>query len=125
MQSKIDAKIAQDATLAATKELKQDKTRLQKALDKEQLKNESLTSEVRTLDVNNARLKVRAEFSILGDGLLTVGSIGFGFLGVCGRDMFPFLDTIDFRICLGVALAAAGIGLLIKSFLWFRQIFSS
>jgi len=66
------------------------------------------------------RLKVRAEFSILGDGLLTVGSIGFGFLGVCGRDMFP--DNISFFVCLGVALATAVIGLLLKSFLWFRQI---
>ena len=95
-------------------ELLSDKRELRKeckALRKE-------NKEILELRVQNERLKVRAEFSIMGDGLLTVGSIGLAVLGVCGRLMFP--DHVFF-ICLGIAAGAAGIGFIHKSFVWFRK----
>jgi len=43
--------------LTISKELKRDKTRLYEELDEERQRNESLMSEVRTLDVDKARLE--------------------------------------------------------------------
>ena len=97
-------------------ELLSDKKELRKEC--KELRKEN--KEILALSVQNERLKIRAEFSILGDGLLTVGSIGFGFLGVYGQDIFS--DHVLFAICSGVALAAAGIGFVIKLFSWWRQI---
>jgi hypothetical protein len=57
MPSKLDAKIAIDAAVVGNKELKRDKTRLQRELDKERQRNASLMSEVRALDVDKTRLE--------------------------------------------------------------------
>ena len=127
--------IAADAAVVAGKELrqelKQDKSRLLKDV-KELNKEKKVLSENNTnLLAHNERLKVRAEFSIFGDGLLTSGSIAIAFLSVYGREDFstfiqkniPAFGQNDlYSMCLGAALLSALIGLGLKMWLWFRQI---
>jgi hypothetical protein len=104
--------------LTVGKVLHVENARLIGELSGERQKNASLMSEKADLRVHNERLKIRADFSLFGDGLLTMGSIGFGVLSVCGRDMLP--DHV-FLSCLGGTLVAAVIGLILKLFTWFRQ----
>ena len=88
--------------------------------ENERLRNDN--QNLSDLREQNARLKVLAEISIIGDVLFAVGSIGFGFLGSYGREKLPILNDVDFSLCLGGVLFTAIIGLGMKSFLWFRQI---
>ena len=81
--------------------------------------------ELSDLRVQNAVLKERAVFAIVGDRLLAIGSMEFGFLGTHGQNVLVKTEQansslIDWSIAL---LTVAIIGFGLKILLWLRQIF--
>ena len=121
--------LAAATTVAAQEEIRNVNGTFRSHILAENERLQDVSKEILGLRAYNERLKVRAEFAIIGDTLLIVGSIGFGFLGTTyGQKIVektfenPEQANIFF-ICLSVALlTSAIIGFGLKMFQWSRQI---
>jgi uncharacterized membrane protein YuzA (DUF378 family) len=78
------------------------------------------------LRVENERLKSQLATAFLADILLIVGAIGFGVLGVLGRDAFNGVFGTEYGnashlICLTATCVTALIGLSLKVMGWLKK----
>jgi len=127
MQVIVDAAAQELATAAAAREETKNVNEIFRShilAENERLRDENKV--IPNLREQNAVLIERAVFAIIGNVLLTVGSLGFGFLGTdYGRNIFEKSGQADLHlICMSVAMFSAIIGLGLNVFQWIRQIFS-
>ena len=91
--------------------------------DNKRLRDEN--KELSDLRVQTAVLKERAAFAMVGDSLLTIGSIGFGFLGAHGQNALVKTEQVNSSLAntsiVLLTLAIVGFGL--KILQWLLQIF--